>query len=56
MKDTEVKKRLDKVFNSPMLQINLLAALTGAFAAVITWAFINLTNTIKNAKTDYNKK
>ena len=48
MKDSEVKKRLDEVFNSPMLQINLLAALTGAFAAVITWAFINLTNTIKD--------
>ena len=48
MKDSEVKKRLDKVFNSPMLQINLLAALSGAFAAVITWAFINLTNTIKD--------
>ena len=47
MKDSEVKKRLDKVINSRMLQINILAALTGAFAAVVTWIFINLTNMIK---------
>ena len=47
MKDSELKKRLDKVIKSPMLQINFLAALTGAFAAIITWIFINLSNLIK---------
>jgi CIC family chloride channel protein len=47
MKDSELKKRLVKIVKSPMLQINFLAALTGAFAAIITWIFINLSNLIK---------
>jgi len=47
MKDSEVKNRLDKVISSPMLQINILAALTGACAAIITWIFIYLSNIIK---------
>jgi CIC family chloride channel protein len=48
MKDSDAINRLEEIFKSPMLQINLLAAITGACAAVITWIFINMSKGIQS--------
>ena len=47
MKDSDAMKRLEDVFKSPMLQINLLAAITGACAALMTWIFISMSQGIQ---------
>ena len=47
MNGSEVLKRFKAVLKSPMLQMNLLAALTGTCAAVLTWVFISLTKGIQ---------
>ena len=39
--------RFKAVLKSPMLQMNLLAALTGTCAAVLTWVFISLSKGIQ---------
>ena len=44
---TEALERLEAVFKSPMLQMNLLAALTGTCAAVLTWVFISMSKGIQ---------
>ena len=48
MKDSDAMNRLEEIFKSPMLQINLLAAITGACAAVMTWVFINMSKGIQS--------
>ena len=48
MKDSDAMNRLEEIFKSPMLQINVLAALTGACAAVMTWIFISMSKGIQN--------
>ena len=40
-------KRFKAVLKSPMLQMNLLAALTGTCAAVLTWVFISMSKGIQ---------
>ena len=47
MNESVVLKRFKAVLKSPMLQMNLLAALTGTCAAVLTWVFISLTKGIQ---------
>ena len=48
MKDSDAMNRLVEIFKSPMLQINLLAAITGACAALMTWVFINMSKGIQS--------
>ena len=48
MKDSDAMNRLEEIFKSPMLQINLLAAITGACAALMTWVFINMSKGIQS--------
>ena len=48
MKDSDAMNRLEEIFKSPMLQINLLAAVTGACAALMTWVFISMSQGIQN--------
>ena len=48
MNDSDAMNRLEEIFKSPMLQINLLAAITGACAALMTWVFINMSKGIQN--------
>jgi len=47
MNESEVLNRFKAVLKSPMLQMNLLAALTGTCAAVLTWVFISLSKGIQ---------
>ena len=47
MNESVVLKRFKAVLKSPMLQMNLLAALTGTCAAVLTWVFISMTKGIQ---------
>ena len=47
MNESEAVKRFKAVLRSPMLQMNLLAALTGICAAVLTWVFISLSKGIQ---------
>ena len=47
MNESKVLNRFKAVLKSPMLQMNLLAALTGTCAAVLTWVFISLTKGIQ---------
>ena len=47
MNESEALERLEAVFKSPMLQMNLLAALTGTCAAVLTWVFISMSKGIQ---------
>jgi len=48
MKDSDAMNRLEEIFKSPMLQINILAALTGACAALMTWIFISMSKGIQS--------
>ena len=48
MNDSDAMNRLEEIFKSPMLQINLLAAITGACAALMTWVFINMSKGIQS--------
>ena len=48
MNDSDAMNRLEEIFKSPKLQINLLAAITGACAALMTWVFINMSQGIQN--------
>ena len=48
MKDSDAMNRLEEIFQSPMLQINLLAAITGACAALMTWVFISMSQGIQS--------
>ena len=48
MKDSEAFSRLEGVIKSPMLQLNILAVITGASAAILTWIFISMTGLIQN--------
>jgi len=48
MKDSDAMNRLEEIFKSPMLQINILAAVTGACAALMTWIFISMSKGIQN--------
>ena len=48
MKDSDAMNRLGEIFKSPMLQINVLAALTGACAALMTWLFISMSKGIQS--------
>ena len=48
MKDSDAMNRLEEIFRSPMLQINILAALTGACAALMTWIFISMSKGIQS--------
>ena len=43
MNDSEAFSRLRGIINSPMLQLNIVAAITGASAAILTWVFISMT-------------
>ena len=43
MNDSEAFSRLRGIINSPMLQLNIVAAITGASAAILTWIFISMT-------------
>lgn len=47
MNESKALKRLEAVLKSPMLQMNLLAALTGTCAAILTWVFISMTKGIQ---------
>ena len=47
MNESKVLNRFKAVLKSPMLQMNLLAALTGTCAAVLTWVFISLSKGIQ---------
>ena len=47
MNESKALKRLEAVLKSPMLQMNLLAALTGTCAAVLTWVFISMSKGIQ---------
>jgi len=47
MNESEALKRFKAVLKSPMLQMNLLAALTGTCAAVLTWVFISMSKGIQ---------
>ena len=47
MKNSGALDRFEAVLKSPMLQMNVLAALTGACAAILTWFFIYLTKGIQ---------
>ncbi|MEC8874974.1 MAG: chloride channel protein [Candidatus Thermoplasmatota archaeon] len=47
MNESKALKRLEAVLKSPMLQMNLLAALTGTCAAILTWVFISMSNGIQ---------
>jgi len=47
MNESETLKRFKAVLKSPMLQMNLLAALTGTCAAVLTWVFISMSKGIQ---------
>ena len=48
MKDSDAMNRLEEIFKSPMLQINILAAVTGACAALMTWIFISMSKGIQS--------
>ena len=48
MNDSEAFSRLKGVMKSPMLQLNILAAITGAGAAILTWIFISTTGIMQN--------
>nr|AIE93932.1 Chloride channel protein EriC (TC.CIC) [uncultured marine group II/III euryarchaeote AD1000_41_D11] len=48
MKDSDAMNRLKEIFKSPMLQINILAAVTGACAALMTWVFISMSKGIQS--------
>ena len=48
MNDSEAFSRLEGVMKSPMLQLNILAAITGASAAILTWIFISMTGIMQN--------
>ncbi len=47
MNESETLKRFKTILKSPMLQMNLLAALTGTCAAVLTWVFISMSKGIQ---------
>ena len=47
MNVSEALKRFNAVLKSQMLQMNLLAALTGTCAAVLTWVFISMSKGIQ---------
>ena len=47
MNESEALKRFRAVLKSQMLQMNLLAALTGTCAAVLTWVFISMSKGIQ---------
>ena len=47
MNESETLKRFKAVLKSPMLQMNLLAALTGTCAAMLTWVFISMSKGIQ---------
>ena len=47
MNESKALKRLEAVLKSPMLQMNLLAALTGTCAAILTWVFISMSKGIQ---------
>ena len=47
MNESETLKRFNAVLKSQMLQMNLLAALTGTCAAVLTWVFISMSKGIQ---------
>ena len=47
MNGSEALKRFRAVLKSQMLQMNLLAALTGTCAAVLTWVFISMSKGIQ---------
>ena len=48
MNDSEAFSRLKGVVKSPMLQLNIVAAITGASAAILTWVFISMTGVMQN--------
>tara|TARA_B100001250_G_scaffold138235_1_gene118320 strand:- start:909 stop:2735 length:1827 start_codon:yes stop_codon:yes gene_type:complete len=47
LNDSEAFSRLEGVMKSPMLQMNFLAAITGASAAILTWIFISMTGSMQ---------
>ncbi len=47
MNESETLKRFKTILKSPMLQMNLLAALIGTCAAVLTWVFISMSKGIQ---------
>nr|AIE93571.1 Cl- channel voltage-gated family protein (TC.CIC) [uncultured marine group II/III euryarchaeote AD1000_39_C04] len=47
MNQSEAMERFKATLRSPMLQMNLLAAITGTCAAVLTWIFISMSNGIQ---------
>ena len=48
MNDSEAFSRLKGVVKSPMLQLNIVATITGASAAILTWVFISMTGVMQN--------
>jgi len=47
LSDSKALDRLKRIFNSSMLQMNVLAAITGAFTAILTWIFISMSDGIQ---------
>lgn len=48
MNNSKALDRFRKILNSSMLQMNVLAAITGACTAVLTWIFILMSKSIQN--------
>ena len=47
-KNRDIQYRLQKILNSEMLKLNVLASLTGLFVAILTWIFLELIDLIIN--------
>ena len=41
-------QRIQKILNSEMLKLNILASVTGLFVAILTWIFLELIDLIIN--------
>ena len=44
----DIKYRIQKILNSEMLKLNVLASVTGLFVAILTWIFLELIDLIIN--------
>ena len=49
MNESKALERLKAILKSPMLQMNVLAAVIGTCAAVLTWIFISMCKGIQGA-------
>ena len=44
----QITQRIQKILNSEMLKLNILASVTGLFVAILTWIFLKLIDLIIN--------